>query len=508
MGLAVNSNGYLIADTGNHRIRLVNGAGTITTIAGNGSVGSGGDGGAATSASLTCPMDMVVDSIGNLYVSDPCVHRIRKIDAAGVITTVAGNGTSGFSGDGGPATLASLASPGHLDIDSHGNLYVVDSGNHRVRAVTPAGTIVTVAGAGTPGYSGDGGPAVVAELRTPFGIARNGDDDIFVADSGNNRIRRIGSASVEAPNPIPEPSGYASDGCASGTTLAASTYPNVHVRVGTIAPDPSTRWVCVRADAPLGGVATGGRFVVIGGGSSLPGVPTVDTNVAACATSPGNLVPGPHPAVDVEVGDPSEPATYLPVLLDTYATTSQAWVCVTVGAQQYRVVVPFTVGLTPPTVTFVPDVAGPHITPVGTLPATPSGNCASTWDTRVLDVSSGTTRAFLYKSEPPSGPISLCVRVEGPVSVGGVLRVDTSGSGGVVPVVQTSTTDMSPCTLQVTSVGSPADIEVRRSATGAFPASVCVRVGTAWNRVTVGPGPGTEPADVTWTPDTGTPGLP
>ena len=151
------------ADTDNHRIRKVDTLGTITTVAGTGSTGYGlggfsGDGGMATAAQLDSPWDVAVDSSGNVYIADWGNHRIRKVDISGTITTFAGAGT-GFDSDGtGPATEALLNLPGGVAVDSSGNVYIADWGNHRIRKVDTSGTITTITGNGVQGFGGDGGP--------------------------------------------------------------------------------------------------------------------------------------------------------------------------------------------------------------------------------------------------------------------------------------------------------------------------------------------------------------
>jgi RHS repeat-associated protein len=164
---------------------------TITTIAGNGSQSFTGDGGSATSASLNYPGGAAYDSQGNLYVADSFNDRIRRISTTGTITTVAGTGTFGFAGDGGPATSAQLASPLELAVAPDGSVYFADVDNHRVRRIATDGTITTVAGSGTRGYGGDGGPATSALLAEPTGVAVTPDGQLIVADYANNRVRRI-----------------------------------------------------------------------------------------------------------------------------------------------------------------------------------------------------------------------------------------------------------------------------------------------------------------------------
>ena len=183
-----------IADGGNFRIRKVDTSGIITTVAGNGSSEFSGDGGPATSASLTNPFGVALDGTGNLFIADEGSNRIRKVDTSGIITTVAGNGSSGFSGDGGPAISASLSGPIGVALDGTGNLFFADAGNNRIRKVDTSGIISTVAGDGIFGFSGDGDPATSASLRDPFGVALDGAGNLFIADRFNQRIRRVDAA--------------------------------------------------------------------------------------------------------------------------------------------------------------------------------------------------------------------------------------------------------------------------------------------------------------------------
>jgi sugar lactone lactonase YvrE len=196
-GVDVDNQGNLyIADTSNYRIRKVDGnTGTITTVAGNGIGGYSGDGGPATSAELNTPGGVRVDNAGNLFIADTSNHVIRKVAAGtGTITTVAGNGTKGYSGDGGPATSAELHYPDGVTVDSAGNLYIADTNNNRVREVAAGtGTITTVAGNGMPGYSGDGGPATSAELFSPYVAWVDSANDLYIADTNNQVIRKVAS---------------------------------------------------------------------------------------------------------------------------------------------------------------------------------------------------------------------------------------------------------------------------------------------------------------------------
>jgi len=196
-GITVDSSGNLyIADGSNNRIRKVDrGTGIITTVAGNGTQGFSGDNGAATAASLNLPNAVAVDSSDNLYIVDRGNYRIRKVDqVTGIITTVAGNGTQGFSGDNGTATAASLNNPYGVTVDSNGNLYFGDLNTSRIRKVdSGTGIITTVAGNGTQGYSGDNGPATAASFDYPRDVTVDSSGNLYIADYINNRIRKVGS---------------------------------------------------------------------------------------------------------------------------------------------------------------------------------------------------------------------------------------------------------------------------------------------------------------------------
>ncbi|HYB61284.1 MAG TPA: NHL repeat-containing protein [Methylomirabilota bacterium] len=195
-GLALDSAGNLyIADSSNHRVRRVALDGTISTVAGNGTPGYSGDGGPATDAQLNAPIGIAVDAANNLYIADYGNERVRKVGSDGIISTVAGKGLGDGHcqtppADGGPATSGQLCGLGTVAVDMKGNVYISDSGNQRVRKVSH-GVISTVAGNGTAGYSGDGGPAVRAQLNFPDGIAVDSLGNLYIADSANMRIRKV-----------------------------------------------------------------------------------------------------------------------------------------------------------------------------------------------------------------------------------------------------------------------------------------------------------------------------
>ena len=216
------SGNVYIPDYGNNRIRKVaSGTGIISTFAGNGKAGYSGDGGVATSAELDAPAGVAVDASGNVYIADNGNDRIRMVAAGtGIITTIAGNGTTAYSGDGGAATLAGLDVYYGVAVDASGNVYIADNGNDRIRKVAAStGIISTIAGNGTAGYSGDGGAATSAKLDGPTGVAVDTSGNVYIADKSNNRIRKVaagtGIISTIAGNGT---AGYSGDG---GTATSA-----------------------------------------------------------------------------------------------------------------------------------------------------------------------------------------------------------------------------------------------------------------------------------------------
>jgi hypothetical protein len=204
--------GYAIADAFGETVRRVLPTGTIETVAGTGTAGYSGDGGPATAAELNLPHGVAFLSDGTLLVADTLNNRIRAISPAGTITTVAGTGAYAYSGDGGPATAAAIESPRGISALPGGGYLIPDTDNQRIRRVAPDGTITTVAGDGVRGYSGDGGPATQAELDEPFGAVATADGGLLIADTGNNVVRRVaadGTISTVAGNGV---RGFAGDG--------------------------------------------------------------------------------------------------------------------------------------------------------------------------------------------------------------------------------------------------------------------------------------------------------
>lgn len=194
--IALSRDGAIVfADARNHRIRRIAVDGTIRTIAGNGSAGFSGDGGPALDAALNFPTGLAIDGHGRVFIADTQNHRVRMIAPDGTISTIAGGGAAAFAGDGGPAVNALLRSPGGIAVDLSGNLYVADTGNVRVRRIDTHGVITTIAGNGSFGSSGDGGPALAAGL-VPGAVAVDAADNVYVTEGDSRRVRRIDAQGV------------------------------------------------------------------------------------------------------------------------------------------------------------------------------------------------------------------------------------------------------------------------------------------------------------------------
>jgi hypothetical protein len=234
-GVAVTADGgFLIADTNNNVIRRVSAAGIITTVAGiGGQAGQGGDGGPATGTLLTAPQGVAATPDGGFLIADTGNHRVRKVDAAGTITASTSLPTNGagFSGDGGSATGARLNAPARVAPLAGGGYLIADTNNNRIRRVSAQGLIDTVAGSTTPGSGGDGGPATAASLTLPEGVAATPDGGILIADTGNERVREVAPDGTITTRAGTGTLGFAGDGGAP--PLAQLSHPRVAIPFGT-----------------------------------------------------------------------------------------------------------------------------------------------------------------------------------------------------------------------------------------------------------------------------------
>ena len=268
-GLALDGSGNVyIADTGDGLVHKVSAAGIISTVAGGGS-SYPGDGGPATSTQLGGPSGVAVDAGGNLYFADYCDNRVRKVSAAGIITTVAGNGSPGYSGDGGPATSAQLNNPNGVAVDASGNLYIADTGNNRIRKVSAAGIITAVAGDGSYGYSGDGGPATSAQLNGPFGAAVDASGNLYIADTGNGRVRRVSTAGIITTVAGTARTGFCCDYSGDG---GPATSANLDLPHGVAVDASGNLYIADSYNQRVRKVSAAGIIMTVaGGGSSDPG---------------------------------------------------------------------------------------------------------------------------------------------------------------------------------------------------------------------------------------------
>ena len=261
MGLAIDSAGNLfVAENGNGRVRKITPGGFISTVAGNGASGSGGDGGPATDAQLGGVCAVALDTTGNLFISS-LAGRIRKVAQQGlisVITTIAGSDSSGYQGDGGPATSAYFNGPCGLTVDASGNVFVADSFNNRIRKISAAGIITSVAGDGTFDYGGDGGPAVSAKLNRPNSVSLDVSGNLFVADTYNHRVRRF-----KPGNTIVTVAGNGRDGFAGDGSNAAGAHFNSPT--GIAVDSSGNIFIADRDNNRIRKVTTGGIVSTIAG---------------------------------------------------------------------------------------------------------------------------------------------------------------------------------------------------------------------------------------------------
>jgi len=438
--VAVDAAGNLyIADTLNQRIRKVTN-GVITTVAGSGlagvnAAGYGGDNGQATSARLANPVGVAIDASGNLYIADAGNHRIRRV-SGGEITTVAGNGAAGFSGDNGPAANAELWSPEGIAIDSRGNLYIADQGNQRIRKVSQ-GVIATVAGNGTAGFGGDNGPATSAELHgiggstpLPWGIAVDAAGNLYVADPGNRRVRVLTSSQAPTVATSSLPAGAA--GVAYAQTLSAT---------GGAA--PYRNWVLSSGALPAWLTLDAGSGAIGGIPTSAAGSPF--TFSVTVTDSVGNVSPAQN--LSIVIGQPAaltiDTSSSLPDAAagDSYLQAFTA----TSGTPPYKSWA-ITVGSLPAGTSLTTTTAGGAL--AGILSGTPTAAGAVTFTLEVTDGAGATAAKQFNLSVNPAGTVN--------INLGGIVNSASYGGGGVAPgeVVTVFGSGLGPNTPASQQVGS------------------------------------------------------
>jgi hypothetical protein len=318
------ANNIYIADYYNNRVRKINTAGIITTIAGNGSAGFSGDGGQATAAGLNQLTEVALDATGNLYIVDFLNNRIRKINTSGIITTIAGNGVAGFSGDGGQATAAKLNNPYGISFDCGGNLYIAEYGNNRIRRIDLTGIITTIAGTGTASYSGDGGQATAASLNGVTGLAFNLSGNLFIADYNNSRIRKVngfGSGSALTVNSATICSGHTTTLIANG----ANTYTwNTGATTASVVVSPSvtTSYTVVGTSGSCASQAVA-TINVISGGTALG----IAGNNTICAGNTTTLTASGANVYVWSTGATTASVVLSPTVTTTYTVTGIVGTC-------------------------------------------------------------------------------------------------------------------------------------------------------------------------------------
>ena len=336
-GVAVDGNrNVYIADPGNCNIRMVNNAGIITTFAGTGTAGNSGDGGAANSAQLSSPWGVATDSGGNVYMADPGNYKIRMVYTVGIIITFAGTGFVGSYGDGGAATYAQLGDIWGVAADSNGNVYFADRVSSTIRRVSSTGIITTFAGTGIGGSSGDGGKANKAQLYGPYGVAMDSSGNVYIADSINNKIRMVNSAGIITTFAGTGAVGYGGDG---GAATSAQLYWPRGVAVdsnGNVlvidAGNDKIRVVTGNPVCPAGYYMSGSMCLLCAAGTYNPTIGTASacltcpvsllsqSGASQCTTAPPTCAPTPSPSY--VPGAPTPAPTPIPTSAPSYTPGS------------------------------------------------------------------------------------------------------------------------------------------------------------------------------------------
>jgi uncharacterized protein (TIGR03437 family) len=448
-GVVLDDAGNLyIADKGNNRVRKVTAAtGSITTVAGSGPAGFNGDG-VATSVELSWPYDVALDPAGNLYIADTVNSRIRKVTPAGALTTVAGNGSGGFgppSGDGGPATEADLDYPTDVAVDSAGNIFIAEWGNSRIRKVTVAtGIISTVAGTGTAGFNGDG-VATSSQLSKPWGVAVDNAGNLFIADNGNNRIRKVTPAGAISTVAGTGTAGYAGDG---GSATSAQLASPEGIAVDSAGDIFFTDGACIRKLTPV----------------TAPSI-TAGGVVNAASYSAGAVAPGEMVSI---FGTALGPANGAALTLDSSGKVATSIGGVTVsfngflapltyaGSNQINVVVPYEIaGNSAPTVqvTYGGQTSSQYALQLTTTaPAIFTYNGSGSGPGAILNADS--TVNTQSNPAPAGSVVQIFMTGEGLTTpaqaTGAVTPVNTSGTGPLTPAPQQP--------VSVTIGGQPANV--------------------------------------------------
>ena len=448
--LALDAVGDLyVADTGNHRVRRIAAAmDAITTVAGNGVEGYSGDGGLATAACLDSPNGLALDAAGNLYIADTHNGRVREVSAAtGVISTVAGTGVVGgnmqaFGGDNGAATAAGLALPRGLTMDAAGNLYFADSANHRVRRISPAGTITTVAGQGAETFAGDNGPATSASLDSPQSVAVSPAGLVTLADTSNQRVRQLDAQST------PDIHTIAGLGATTPGALTLSGPSVVAYGSGT-----------VTAMLATSTTATGSvTFLDTSGGTQTTlGTASLSSNLASFGTS--TLAAGAHSLVATYPGDTNHSAAQssaLAITVSPLAITAAA----NPASVLYGQAIPALSGTLNGVlardagkVSAIFSTSAASLSPVGVYPiaATLTGSAAGNYAVSVtpaanLSIAQAPSQTALSTSTSDPGlglPVTLTVLATSTTSgvpTGKVTLLDGSTSLAVIPLASGATT--------------------------------------------------------------------
>ncbi len=516
------------------RVRKINPQGIISTFAGTGSKGYSGDGGPATSATFNFdedfayPYGLAVDSAGSVYIADAANHRVRRVNASGIINTYAGNGQAGFAGDNGPATAASLNSPTGLAMDSSGNLYIADRENNRIRRVSTTGTITTIAGTGTPGFSGDGGPATSAALNKPQNVALDGAGGIYIADRLNRRVRQVSAAGTistvvgRGTSGTCGDGGQATDACfslpsglsvdAAGSLYVADTTNERIRKVLTVPPTFSVAPLALRFSLTAGNPQPAAQRVSVSGSvTGLGWAGAVSTNsggpwLSVTPTSGG--VPG---AMDVVANAANlAPGTYQGTVTvrAALASTAAQTVAVTLEVTTSN---PARLVVDPPSLSFTGGTGG-SAPPPQTIRIGNSGPGSITWTARVSTASGGNWLAVGTASGNASAatPASVSVQATAVASTlpagvySGTVQIDSSAGSQFVKVTLlrsagTQTILLSQSALQFTGVegSSQAPLQtfgVLNSGQGemAWTVEASTLSGGAW--LTVSPASGTSTA--------------